>query len=266
MYGLGKPLDNLLMKVERAKKHVLDLESERDAFFETRPYSFSNSTNPITGERTYCLKSAEPIPLSLSVIVGDALNNLRCALDHLVHHLACVGAGATKAFAHSKFPIGNTVSDYNSQKLTALKELRPDAAKAIDALEPYIGGQGEDLVRLARLNNLDKHRLLLTAWSCFEGHKALPSDRTMLAKFHGGEPSQYVNSFVAPPTRLFPLEAGDTLLVIPKEEVEEDMTFLLGIAFAEPEIARGTPVIETLHDMVVRVRHIMFEFDRKHLL
>jgi len=125
---------------------------------------------------------------------------------------------------------------------------------------------GEDLVRLARLNNLDNHRLLLTAWSCFEGHKAFPSDRTMLAKFHGGEPSQYVTHFVTPCTRLFPLKAGDTLLVVPRAEVEEGMTFLLSIAFAEPEIARGNPVIETLHDMVMRLRHILFEFDRKNLL
>jgi hypothetical protein len=266
MYGLGDPLDSLLIKVERAKKHVLDLESERDAFFQTKPYSFAHSTNPITGDRTYYLKTVESIPKVFSVILGDALNNLRCALDHLVHHLACVGAGATKACAETKFPIGNSDSHYNSQKRSALKGLRPDGIKAIDALEPYIGGSGEALVRLARLNNFDKHRLLLTAWSCFDGHKALPRDRAMLAKFHGGEPSQYANSFVAPPTRVFPLEAGDTLLVIPKEEVEEGMTFLLGIAFAEPEIARGIPVIETLHDMVLRVRHIIFEFDKKHLL
>ena len=95
MYGLGKPLDSLLMKVERAKKHVLDLESERGAFFQTNPYSFSNSTNPVTGDRTYYIKSVEPVLMMISIILGDALNNLRCALDHLVHHLACVGAGTT---------------------------------------------------------------------------------------------------------------------------------------------------------------------------
>jgi hypothetical protein len=266
VYGLGKPLDNLLLKVERAKKHILDLEAEYDRFLQTKPYSFSDATNPQTGERTYYVKHAEPIPMEFSVIIGDALNNLRCALDHLAYHLVCVGVGAIKPFPDAKFPTGNSLSDYTAQKNKALRGMRHDAVKAIDALEPYAGGAGEIYFRLSRLNNFDKHRLLLTAWSCFEGHKAFPSDRAMLAKFHGGKSSDYVNSFTAPATRIFPLKAGDTLLTVPKSEVEEGMTFLLGIAFAEPEIVKGNPVIDTLHDMTIHVRHIIFDFYRKGLL
>src|SRR6266404_1386658 len=106
---------------------------------------------------------------------------------------------------------------------------------------------GEYFVHLARLNNFDKHRLLLTAWSCFEGHKAFPRDREMLAKFHGGNPSDYTNSLMAPAVRIFPLKVGDVLLTVPKSEVEEGMTFLFRVAFAEPEIVKGNPVIDTLH-------------------
>jgi len=168
VYGLGKPLDNLLLKVERAKKHVLDLEAEYDRFHQTKPYTFSDSTNPQTGERTYYVKHAEPIPMEFSVIIGDALNNLRCALDHLAYHLVCVGVGAIKPFPDAKFPPGNSLSDYTDQKNRALHGMRQDAVKAIDALEPYAGGVGEIYFRLSRLNNFDKHRLLLTAWSRFE--------------------------------------------------------------------------------------------------
>lgn len=266
MHGLGKPLDSLLLKVERAKKHILDLESERDRFFQTKPYSFSHVTNPQSGERTYYVKEVKPIPTEFAVIIGDALNNLRCALDHLAYHLACVGAGAVKSFPDVKFPTGSSLSEYNKQKARAVKGMRTDAVNAIDALEPYVGGTGEIFFHLARLNNFDKHRLLLTAWSCFEGHKAFPSDRTMLAKFHGGTPSDYTGSLMAPSTRIFPLKAGDMLLAVPKPEVEEDMTFLLGIAFAEPEIVKGNPVTDTLHEMTRLIRHIIFEFDRNGLL
>jgi hypothetical protein len=266
VYGLGKPLDSLLLKVERAKKYISDLEAEYDRFHQTKPYTFSDSTNPQTGERTYYVEHAEPIPMEFSVIIGDALNNLRCALDHLAYHLVYVGVGAVKSYPDAKFPMGNSLSDYNEQKLRALNGMRQDAVTAIDALEPYIGGAGEYFVHLARLNNFDKHRLLLTAWSCFEGHKAFLSDREMLAKFHGGKPSDYTNSLLAPTSRIFPLKAGDTLLTVPKSEVEDDLTFLLGIAFAEPEIVMGKPVIGTLREMTKLVQHVIFDFDRKGLL
>ena len=88
----------------------------------------------------------------------------------------------------------------------------------------------------------------------------------MLAKFHGGSPSDYANFLMAPPARVFPLKAGDALLTVPKSEVEDDMKFLLRIAFAEPEIVKGNPIIDTLHDMTTRVRHVIFDFDRKGLL
>jgi hypothetical protein len=88
----------------------------------------------------------------------------------------------------------------------------------------------------------------------------------MLAKFHGGNPADYRNSFMAPITRKFPLEAGDVLLTIPKSQVEDDMKFLLRMAFAEPEIVKGNPIIDTLHDMTTHVRHVIFEFERMGLL
>src|ERR1700722_3319588 len=146
-----------MIKVERAKKHILDLESERDRFFQTKPYSFSHSTDPKSGDRKYYIKGVEPIPIQFSVVIGDALNNLRCALDHLAYHLVCVGVGATKSFPDAKFPIGDSLPKYNSQKIRALNGARQDAVKAIDALEPFVGGAGEYLVHLARLNNCDKH-------------------------------------------------------------------------------------------------------------
>jgi hypothetical protein len=266
VYGLGKPLDNLLLKVERAKKHILDLEAQYDRFLQNKPFGFSHETNPQTGERTYYVKDIKPIPMEFSVIIGDALNNLRCALDHLAYHLVCIGVGAVKSHPDAKFPMGNGPSDYNTQKLRALNGMRQDAVTAIDDLQPYVGGAGEYFVHLARLNNFDKHRLLLTAWSCFEGHKAFPSDRELLAKFHGGKASDYTNSLTAPATRIFPLKAGDTLLIVPKSEIEENMTFLLGIAFADPEIVKGNPVIDTLHEMTRLVRHTIFDFDKKGLL
>jgi len=261
MYGLGQPLDNLLLKVERAKKHILDLESERDSFFKTNPYSFRFETNLQTQERVYYLADAKPIPMHFSLLIGDALNNLRCALDHTAYYLVCVGEGSVKTFPDAKFPTGGSASEYRSQRDRAVKGMRQDAIKAIDALEPYTGGAGEFFWHLVRLNNHDKHRLLVTAWSSFEGHTALKSDREWVARFHGGSPENYRNSIVVPSSRIFPLKTGDKLLTVPESEMDKDVNFLLGIAFAEPEIVKGNPVVETLHEMTKVVRKVIFDFD-----
>src|SRR5271154_687353 len=130
--NFGTPLDNLLSKVERAKEHILNLEVERDRFFSTKPYSFRFETNLQTRERTYYLADVKPIPLRFSLIIGDALNNLRSALDHTAYHLACVGVGDVKSFPEVKFPTGGSASEYRTQRDRAVKGMRQEAVEAID--------------------------------------------------------------------------------------------------------------------------------------
>ena len=88
----------------------------------------------------------------------------------------------------------------------------------------------------------------------------LPSQREWVAAFERKEPSEFRRSFMA--RRIFPLKVGDVLLTVPESEVEENMQFILNIAFAEPEIVKGNPVIETLHEMRKSIHHLIFEFER----
>ena len=60
----------------------------------------------------------------------------------------------------------------------------------------------------------------------------------------------------------FPLETGYILGTYPRSQVHEDMQFPVEVAFAEPKILRGKPVVVTLHSMAQAVRNILMEFDR----
>jgi len=262
MSGMGEPLDRLLLKVQRSRKHVLDLEAEQDRFFKTNPYRFRFETNPQTGNRDYYLADAKPIPLEFSLLIGDALNNLRAALDHTAYHLVCVGVGAIRSFPDAKFPIYENAPDYHSKRNGAVAGMRQDAIKAIDAIQPYGGGAGEYFWHLARLNNIDKHRLLVTAWTSLFGIPTSRSDREFIARFHGGSPDDYQGSTMAVHPRIVPLKAGDKICTIPKSEVHENMNFLLGVAFSEPEMVRGNPVVETLHEMTKVVHDLIVDFYR----
>jgi hypothetical protein len=263
MYGLGEPLDSLVLKVERAKKHILELEAEYDSFRKDRPYRIDFKTDPETHSRIYYLADAKPIPKSFSPILGDALNNLRSCLDHAVYAMVQVGQPNVIKPSDIYFPIvSGSAAEYNSRFKRTKAGLRQDAINAIDAVAPYMGGAGEYYCHLAQLNNVDKHRLLLTIWGSFEGHTMLPSQRQWVADFHGKDPSEFRHSLIAKNPRIHPLQIGDELLTVAEAEVEANMQFLINIAFAEPDIVRGDPVIETLHEMKKIIHHQIFDFDR----
>jgi hypothetical protein len=263
MYGLGQPLDNLGLKTERAKKHILDLETAIDRFMDTKPYAVGFNTDSETGNRVYHVTKITPVPAEFSLPIGDALNNLRSALDHLTYQLVSIGGGSKKLLGKANFPIGNSILDYRANMTGIIPGLRQDAIKALDALQPYIGGKGEYFVHPSRLNNFDKHRLLVPAWSYFSGHTMFASDREWIAKFYGKTPAELGSAFSASRNKApFPLKAGDVILTVPKVDIQENMQFIFKIAFGEPKIAKGNPVVDTLHEMTKMVRKLIFDFDR----
>ena len=262
MHGLGEPLYSLALKTERAKKHVLELESEYERFRKDHAYVIGLKTDPNTGDGIFYLESAKPIPPYFSPIIGDAANNLRSCLDYVAYALVEAGQPSAVKRGDRNFPIGGSASGYTTRLKRIIRGLRPDAIRAINKIEPYKGGKGEYFWHLAQLNNFDKHRLLLTVWGSLEAHTMLPSQRGELGRFHRKDPSEFRGSFHALTNRAYPLEVGDLLLTVPKMEMEENMQFLLSIAFAEPEIVKGNPVIETLHEMTNMVRKLVFDFDK----
>ena len=93
-----KKVLDLLVKVDRAAKHIIDLELETRRFWhDPRPYEIIPEDNLDTGERTYYLRVHKGIPPEFSALIGDIAQNLRCALDHLAWHLVTTSPVSPKA-------------------------------------------------------------------------------------------------------------------------------------------------------------------------
>jgi hypothetical protein len=100
----------------------------------------------------------------LSLVAGDFVHNLRTALDHLA--CACVRASGNEPTDQNAFPIYERIPEGRSRqnfeaKLTGMD---PIYAEGITALQPYRNPGTEEsrnLARLASLDNLDKHKLLV---------------------------------------------------------------------------------------------------------
>jgi hypothetical protein len=256
----------LTAKLEWAERHIYNLQDAWDLFCKDG-YRVASNDDPQTGDRTYYLADVRPIESRFPLIIGDAVHSLRSALDHLAYHLMSISPGITaETLGHVYFPIAENPEKYKTAK-RRIEGMRQDAIKAIDAIEPYGGGAGEILWHLHSLDIIDKHKLLIAIGSTNSRQSMAPSriaatkSNFLGIKLDTYTPAQDAILFRTEPTQIiFQLKTGDKLAVIPKSEVNEHMNFTFEIAFGEPEIVKGHPVIETLHHMAEIIRDIIKRF------
>jgi hypothetical protein len=99
--------------------------------------------------------------------VGDAIHNLRSALDHLAYQLVDIGTEGKGPFEDVYFPISRNAAIYEKAKVRKVAGMVKEAIGAIDAVKPY-GGGNDLLWDLHRFDILDKHRLLILVGSAFQ--------------------------------------------------------------------------------------------------
>jgi hypothetical protein len=256
-------VDLIRLKTKRANKHIAELQTAILAFKATDPHEVSAKRDPQTRKLIYYVHKADPVPDDIALIAGDVLQNLRSAVDHLAYQLV-LAAGNTPDTSTS-FPIFDTPDKYKSGVQGKVKGMAETAVKAIDIVEPYQGGKGEILWRIHRLNNIDKHRLIFTcgiAPSQFNFGRHIGVERlTEFVETYGiSALPQFPDAFIDFPSRKM-LKVGDELFIDkPDAEINEDIQFLLDIAFNEPGIAEGESIIETLQSAADFAENLISDF------
>jgi len=249
------------LKIKRAKEHIVELDVAIRAFFDTKPYKVGTKRDPNTRRLIYNVACVEDVPMCIPVIAGEAIQCLRSALDHLAYQLVLAGSGGPNASASRVyFPIYEDAAKYQAGKMGRIQGMRQNAINAIDAIQPYKGGKGEQLWVLNKLNNTDKHRLLVTVSSAFRsidlGAHTSRHLQQIVQQAQQTIPDYPVHT---PPTMhvffrtdpmVCPLKTGDELFTdSPDAEVNEEMQFKFDIALNEPEIVQGKSLLETLHQL-----------------
>jgi hypothetical protein len=257
-------LDQIRLKLDRADRHVQELEAALLAFKKNNPYKVGTKVDEQTQCLVYYITQAEEIPAAISLIAGDVLQNLRTALDHLAWQLVPAGGRNSQ----TAFPISDDVIKYSSDKVRKISGMPEAAVDAIDATKPFKGGN-DAIWRLHRLNNIDKHRLLVTVGASFRSvnvstHIFGEMLKAGIAMHLGLKPGRTVpvpNLHLRPKDNLFPLKVGSELFIdLPGAEVNPKMNFLIDVAFGEPNVCEGEPVLETLKNMSSVVGGIVSDF------
>lgn len=251
------------LKIERANKHIDDLQVALRAFLDSNPYKITTKRDPDTRKMIYYLTSVQPVPAVFSLIAGDILHCLRDSLDHLTQQLYLVGTGGTEGYrGKTGFLISPSAKDFKKGLPRTIEGMRQDAIDAIRAIEPYVGGKGADLWPFHRLNNIDKHRLIVTVGSSYHSLGIAPViTRNARAEVRELMAAAAANLFLRPADNLFPLKAGDELFIdAPDAEEHKDMQFRFEVVIHEPGIIEGKPILETLVQFRDRVDGIIEAF------
>lgn len=162
-----------IFKLYRAEEHINQLKSEVDKFLSKEPYRFAVEYDKDRTHGFVVIRVRENPPfIRWSILIGDAIHNLRVALDYMVCQL--IVSGKSQIGRHSGFPIYRTLEAYNSGKSANIKGICPRAEQIIDRLKPY-GGGIESYWRLHQIDIDDKHRFLLAAIDMPSNIKFKPS-------------------------------------------------------------------------------------------
>jgi hypothetical protein len=197
-------------KIERANKHIRDLDAAIAAFLAINPYKVAAKRDPETGKPIYYVAEVQPVPHEICIILGDAIHNLRTALDHLAQQLYLAGSGASVYRKETGFFIAQKATEYKRAVGGKVEKMGREAIDALAALEPYKGGKGNDFWVLHSLNNIDKHRTLVAAGSSYEA--VVPGMPENVRKF-AAERGIDLRDFsigITPADNLCPLPGGQT--------------------------------------------------------
>ena len=262
MPTVDERLRHVTLKVKRAKEHISDLEQQLRGFIESNPYKVGAKQDPQTRKLVYYVTSVEETPECLPLIAGDAIQNLMGALDHLAYQIVCSDTGDNPPNPNwIYFPIADDAAKYEAKKGRKIQGARQESFDAIDALKPYKGGN-DLLWTLKELNDIEKHRLLLTVGSQAAGVNLgqMMAHPDLMDGFPPEAIEQFnsFDVFITDGDTGFPLKEGFVLLIMGVDhKPNPKQQFRFTVAINEPGVIEGKPLLETLHQLATLVEGIV---------
>lgn len=153
--------DDILLKIERAQRHIDELEALVDAFMKPNPYKIIVKYNSDADQSILYAASNPLIPPEISIVAGDVIHGLYSSLDHLAHELVVANNGSPST--STSFPISKHTPTSKDEKTRYERQvcgMRQEAIEIIESMNPHEGADN-NLWTIHKLNNINKHRRLV---------------------------------------------------------------------------------------------------------
>lgn len=251
------------LKLARAKRHLKELETELEAFFDPKPYSAVEHFDPKTGEKVLSIKgNGAQIPCEMSAIIGDVAHNLRAALDQLVCEL--IRDNRKQPRTRSGFPTVTGKKRFEEAAIGKIEGVSPATAKFIRRLKPYKGGS-HDLWILHELDAMDKHVEIIPVVACIPHvllHTAMPFSITPEGRFQIGQ-IQWVGGPVIGAKPVF-LTKGQVEVFRLKPNPLQEINITIHVTLGKTRVLDGgEPVFPLLQKLTQLVERIIAIAERK---
>lgn len=242
--------DSANLKIQRATEHVNELNV---LLQKQRPFAYVLETNTKTGERATFAKRNESIIDRAAVILGDAIHNLRAALDHAYWDIVSPFAVTDWEIRNVQFPFSETeVGLVKAVKKRLADKVSPSFYQTLLDLKPHgEPGGNEYLSLIHRFDILDKHKLLIPTGD----YKSISSE--MLVKQVPDFPRGLVDCVFGQNNRdvvwkIPPMNRAQRRAArIPDTGViEQKLNVPVDVVFAVVGSVHFRPVIPTIHKLV----------------
>lgn len=151
------------LKAERARHHILKLET----IFRAHELANRKAMRPKFDRigRPRANRIGKALPRHTPTILGDAIHNLRAALDHAYCILVEANGGTVDQYVKFPFAGKGTRRDLEGSINGHSKSGRAPSAMVIgyilDVIQPFTGGVGADIMAIHELDIADKHISLI---------------------------------------------------------------------------------------------------------
>lgn len=224
------------LKIERAKRHIRDLNNEIVSFTRKNPFKVVIEGDAF--QYDYIIRVKEEIPEDISCYIGDVIHNLRAALDLLACDLVRRAGGSTNGVY---FPFASGPDELEAAIVKRkIGRAGEDIVSIIRTMKPYTGGN-KYLRAIHDLDIADKHLALIPV-ATYAG----------LNNFTiAGE--QGINSMIVGKIRISPIKDGQCIITSPAAsniKIGQQFNAIVEITFANGQPLSGEPVFEALEKLV----------------
>jgi hypothetical protein len=250
MFFTREQLQSCRAKLENAKHHLSVVVGLLQEYVASKPYETATRAFENIPDAELYISRIDPLPRRLAPSVGDVIHNARAALDHLAYQLV----PSKKTY----FPIADDEAKYKDKIKRDLKGASSEVLELVHSIKPF--KEGNILLwQLNRLDNVDKHQLVLATFAQTNGGVFLPIAIAELRAKEAGWPS---NSLKGPHLFLgVPLKVGSTLLRVPYG-VAAVYTPHFDVLLVQPGIADRIPLVPLLENKLREVERVINLFEK----
>lgn len=229
------------LKVKRAHTHICELKDKVATFCSKNPYQLVIERE--STQYKWVVRAKEESPEDFPLIIGDAIHNLRSALDLLACDLVSLNNGNIKNVYFPFCKAGTELED--TIKHRHLDRAAQDLVDIIRSLKPYSGGN--NLLRAIHdLDIADKHQMIIPSVASVEvTDLKLYRNNSMIASIQG--------------MSLIGVKDGTIFMITPPIDnipigQEFNITFNIVFGRNQPlEYQPILPILDQLHELVLNI-------------